>query len=178
MRKFTTVNSWKCPALIVPLIFIIGCAANKQPLSIGDPGRWVDSEGHGITWASPPSDRVGHFVKYTDGPYKGKVYLTHSDNLDRDYIQRDGEKVYVYLSGYYAIKQEAWSASDGYWMGWAFPPPGMSGAERYVEYTGGPYNGQVYQVHHDDQGNSYIQRDGERVYVHRRYSPSNEEGEE
>ncbi len=63
-------------------------------------------------------------------------------------------------------------------MGWAFPPPGMSGEERYVAYTGGPYSGQVYQVHHDAQGNSYIQRDGEKIYTHRRYPPSNEGGEE
>ena len=160
-------TAWKGTALLLPLIFIIGCSAtNKQPLFIGDPGRWVDSDGHGITWASTPSGRSGHFVKYTDGPYKGKTYQTHRDQQYRNYIQRDGKRVYVYLSGTYSIKGVAWWASDGYGMGWAFPPPGMSGDERYIEYSGGPYRGQVYQVHHDDQGKSYIQRDGEKVYIH------------
>lgn len=175
--------TWKGTALLLPLIFIIGCSAtNKQPLSIGDPGffigdpgRWVDSDGHGITWASTPSGKSGHFVKYTDGPYKGKVYQTHRDGQHKNYLQRDGKKVYVYLSGSYLIIQVVWWASDGYTMEWALPPPGMSGDERYVEYSGGPYRGQVYQVHRDGQGKSYIQRDGEKVYVHRGDSPSNED---
>ena len=163
MSKRTT---WKGTVLLLPLIFIIGCnAVNKQPLYPGEPGVWIDSDGHGITWASPPSDRVGHFVKYTDGPYKGKVYLTHRDNQDRNYIQRDGEKVYVYLTGTYMITHESWLASDGHAMGWAFPPPGMSGDERYVVYTDGPYKGKIYQVHQDEQGKRYIQPDGEKVYL-------------
>ncbi len=248
-HKFEKRTAWKGTALLLPLIFIIGCnAVNKQPLIPGEPGRWVDSDGHGITWAFPPSDRVGHLVKYTDGPYKGKVYLAYRDNQhrtyiqrddekayvyltgayvvtsedwmasdgywtgvwidsdrhgitwvsppsgrvghfikytdgpykgkvylvhrDRDsqhrtYIQRDGEKVYVYLTGGYVILSVAWMASDGYWIGWAYPPPGMSGDERYVEYGEGPYIGKVYQVHKDEQGEGYIQRDGEKVYIRR-----------
>ena len=161
-------TAWKGTALLLSLIFIIGCnAVNKQPLLLGEPGEWIDSDGHGITWASPPSDRVGYFVKYTDGPYKGKVYLAHRDNRYRNYIQPDGEKVYVYLTGTYMITREAWQASDGYEMGWAFPPPGMPGDEFYVEYGEGPHIGKVYQVHQDEQGKGYIQPDGEKVYIRR-----------
>ena len=161
-------TAWKGTALLLLSIFIIGCSAtSKQPLPLGDPGRWVDSDGHGIALASPSSGKVGHFVKYTDGPYKEKVYLTHKDKQYRNYIQRDGKKVYVYLTGSYMITQEAWWASDGYGMGWAFPPPGMAPDERYVAYTDGPYREQVYQVHQNEQGKRYIQRDGEKVYIYR-----------
>ncbi len=171
-HKFEKRTAWKGTALLLPLIFIIGCnAVNKQPLHPGEPDVWIDSDGHGITWASPSSDRVGHFVKYTDGPYKGKVYLTHRDNQNRNYIQRDGEKVYVYHTGTYYMgiydmtTQEAWPASDGYEMEWAYPPPGMSMSELYVKYTDGPYKGKVYQVHKDERDKGYIQRDGEKVYL-------------
>ena len=164
-------TTWKCPALLLPLIFIIGCSAvNKQPLSIGDPGRWVDSDGHEIALASPPSGRVGHFVKYTDGPYRGKVYEVHKDDpynaRSEYYIQRVGKKIYLYFTGMYGVTDEAWLSSDGYEMGWAFPPPGMPLDGIFVGYAEGPYIGQVYQVHEDEQGKYYIERDGEKVYIH------------
>lgn len=162
--------TWKGTALLLALIFIIGCSAkSKQPLLPGDPGRWVDSEGHGIALASAPSGRVGHFIKYTEGPYRGKIYEVHKedpyDARSKYYVQRSGKKVYLFFMGMYGVTDEAWLASDGYGMGWAFPPPGMPLDGLFVGYTAGPYRGKVYQVHRDEQGRAYIQRDRKKVYI-------------
>ena len=162
----------KGTVLLLSLIFIIGCnATSKQPLLPGDPGKWVDSDGHGIALASPPAGRVGHFIKYTDGPYKKKVYEVHKDDpynpRSKYYVQRAGKKVYVYFTGMYGVTDEAWFASDGYEIGWAFPPPGMPLDGLFVGYAEGPHRGKVYQVHQDEQGKHYIQQDSEKVYINR-----------
>ena len=162
--------TWKGTALLLPLIFIIGCSTkSKQPLLPGDPGRWVDSDGHGIALASAPSGGVGHFIKYTDGPYSGKVYEVHKDDpydaRSKYYVQRSGKKVYLFFMGMYGVTSEAWIASDGYEMGWAFPPPGMPLDGLFVGYAAGPHIGKVYQVHRDEQGRAYIQRDRKKVYI-------------
>ena len=167
--------TWKGTALLLPLIFIIGCSAtSKQQLLHGDPGRWVDSDGHGIALASPPSGGVGHFIKYTDGPYRGKAYKVHKDDpynaRSEYYVQRTGKKVYLFFTGIYGVTDEAWSASDGYEIGWAFPPPGMPLDGLFVGYSAGPHRGKVYQVHQDEQGKNYIQPAGKKVYIHRRDS--------
>lgn len=158
--------NWKGTALGLALLFIIGCAGRTPP-PLGDPGRWVDSDGHGITWAAPPAGTGGHFVTYTDGPYRGNVYEAHRNAQRQYYIQREGKTVRVYFTGTYSIKSVAWYTPDGYSMGWEFPPPGRSTKSAYVVYGDGPYLGKVYQVHKDRSGRYYIQRDGERVSIFR-----------
>ena len=128
---------------------------------------WLASDGHLVKYQAcipNQSGRHTYFVRYTNGPHQGEVYKVHyeSEN-EREYLLRNDQR--VYFGAGCVVPEHEFVAKDGYWMVYHDCKPNQSGGHTYfVQYTNGPHQGEVYEVHYDNE-KEYILRDDQRVYL-------------
>ena len=57
-------------------------------------------DGYAAGWEciTTPSGKITEAVRYIDGPHQGQLYSVHKDTDGGLYIERDGNKIYLYVN--------------------------------------------------------------------------------